>query len=83
MVKVSNVLEALARETNKSEAEVMAWAVEVGLQQIWREQLLGKYLHGEIERAVAIEAVGLDWVELAERQHDAMQVDIAWAFADN
>jgi len=27
----------------------------------------------------AIEAVGIDWVELAEQQHTAMLEDLAWA----
>ena len=81
MVKVSQVLETLARETNKSEAEVVAWALEVGLLHLWREQLLSHYLHGDIERADVIERIGLDWVELAERQRDAIQEVIAWAFS--
>ncbi|MFA5384790.1 MAG: hypothetical protein WC364_09035 [Eubacteriales bacterium] len=27
----------------------------------------------------AIEAAGIDWVELAERQHKIMMEDLAWA----
>jgi hypothetical protein len=29
-----------------------------------------------------IEMVGIDWVDLAERQHKAMMEDIAWAMED-
>jgi len=72
-------LETLVRETHKSEAEVMTWAFQTGLRQLWRERILGRYLRGEIARAEAIEAVGIDWVELAERQHKAMLEDLAWA----
>jgi hypothetical protein len=49
------------------------------VRQLWRERILGHYLRGEIGRHEAIEAVGIDWVELAERQHQAMMEDLAWA----
>ena len=72
-------LETLMRETKKPEAEVMTMAFQVGLRQLWREHILGRYLHGHISRDEAIEKVGIDWVELAERQHEAMMEDLAWA----
>ncbi len=57
----------------------MALAFQTGLRQLWREYTLGRHLRGEITRDKAIEAVGIDWVELAERQHKAMIEDLAWA----
>ncbi len=72
-------LETLVRETRKPEAEVLALAFQTGLRQLWRERTLGRYLRGEISRSEAIESVGIDWVELAERQHEAMIEDLAWA----
>ncbi len=50
-----------------------------GLQHLWREVTLKHYLHHEISRNEAIESVGIDWVELAERQYEAMQEDLEWA----
>ena len=82
MEKKSNLmiyLEALIHEVPKSEVEVMGLALQVGLRQLWREHILGGYLRGRITRDEAIEAVGIDWVELAERQHQAMMEDLAWA----
>jgi hypothetical protein len=67
------------RETQKPEAEVMTMAFQVGLRQLWREYILGRYLRHEISRDEVIGAVGIDWVELAERQHKAMMEDLAWA----
>lgn len=72
-------LESLVQQTHKSEAEVVAMAFETGLRQLWREQILGQYLRGDISRNETIEAVGIDVVELAERQHAAMREDLAWA----
>lgn len=72
-------LETLTRRIHKPEAEVLTMAFQVGLRQLWREHILGQYLRHEITRDQAIEAVGIDWVELAERQHKAMMEDLAWA----
>ena len=43
-------------------------AFQIGLRQLWREHILGHYLRHQISRDEAIETVGIDWVELAERQ---------------
>ncbi|MGA9351406.1 MAG: hypothetical protein WBW48_21720 [Anaerolineae bacterium] len=58
---------------------MLTLAFRTGVRQLWRERILGHYLRGEIGRNEAIEAVGIDWVELAERQHQAMMEDLAWA----
>lgn len=76
---ISSYLETLVRETHKPETEVVALAVQTGLRQLWRERTLARYLRGELTRDEAVDAVGIDWVELAERQHKAMLEDLAWA----
>ncbi len=81
MTTVATYLDTLVRETRKSEAEVVAQAFETGLRQLWREYTLGRYLRGQISRAEAVETAGLDWVELAERQYQAMQEDLVWGLA--
>ena len=75
-------LETLIRETRKPESEVMAKAFQIGLRQLWREHILGRYLRHEMSRGEAIESVGIDWVDLAERQKEAMMEDMAWAAED-
>ena len=79
MTELLSYLEILVRESQKPEAEVLTLAFQAGLRQLWRERTLGRYLRGDISRDEAIEAVGIDWVELAERQHKAMMEDLAWA----
>jgi hypothetical protein len=76
---VMTYLETLVRQTHKSEAEVLTLAFQAGLRQLWREHILGRYLRGEISRDEAIDAAGLSWVDLAERQHEAMLEDLRWA----
>jgi hypothetical protein len=75
---VAGYLTVLARETKRSESEVMALAMETGLRELWREHQLGQYLRGELSRSEAIQAVGIDWVELAERQKRAVDQDLEW-----
>ncbi len=79
MASSRGYLESLVRDTHKTEAEVVAMAFETGLRQLWREQILGRYLRGEIPRNDAIESVGIDWVEMADRQTAAVNEDLVWA----
>ena len=81
-MEMAAYLDRLARETHKPEAELMTLAFQTGLRQLWRERILGRYLRREITRDEAIEAAGIDWVELAERQHEAMLEDMAWALEE-
>ncbi len=80
--EVSGYLDTLTKEIPKSEAEIITMALRVGLRQLWRERILGRYLRGEISREEAIQAVGIDWVELAERQRQAMLEDLEWALQE-
>jgi ribonuclease BN (tRNA processing enzyme) len=79
MTEMLTYLETIARETHKTESEVMTLAIETGVRQLWREHILGRYLRGETSRDEAIKSVGIDWVELAERQRQAVTEDITWA----
>ena len=71
-------LEKLIKETNKSEADVMAEAMRTGRRQMWQDGMLGRYQRDEISRAEAIEVIGIDLVEVADPQPAAMLEDVAW-----
>lgn len=79
---VAEVLKTLADESNQSEAQIVSQALESGLKQLWRDRVLAQYLKKLITRQEAIEQVGLDFVELAERQSQAVMEDIQWAMND-
>ena len=79
METASDYLQTLVRETHKPEEEVIALAFKIGLRHMWRERTLDRFLRGEILRDEAISAVGIDWVELAERQAKAVTEDLEWA----
>jgi hypothetical protein len=79
MTQTTKYLETLVRETHKPEAELLTLAFQRGLRQLWREHVLSRYVRGEISRDEAIVTVGIDWVELAERQRQAVEEDLTWA----
>ncbi len=79
MSEALDYMEKLKRETKKSEEEIMTLAFKTGIRQLWREHVLGRYLREEISRKKAVEMVGIDLVELADNQHEAMMEDLNWA----
>ena len=72
-------LQALSEEMGFSEEEVIAEAIRSGIQQLRRERTLAAYVRGELSRDEAIDRVGIDWVEMADRQREAIEEDVAWA----
>jgi hypothetical protein len=40
---------------------------------------LAAYVRGELSRDQAIDRVGVDWVEMADRQREAVEAEVAWA----
>lgn len=78
MDTIQTYLARLVQVTHKNESEIIAEAIKSGLQQLWRDYILGQYLRGDLSRDEAIEQVGIDWVGLAERQHQAAQNDVTW-----
>ncbi len=79
MKSTLDYIEILKQEMQKEESEIVTIAVETGLRQMWKEQILARYLRDEISRDEAIELVGIDLVELAEKQLEAVKEDLSWA----
>ncbi|WP_295440919.1 hypothetical protein [uncultured Thiodictyon sp.] len=82
MQTAAHYLNKLAQATHRPEDELMAAAFRVGLCQLWREFTLEGYLRGEISRTQAIAEAGIDSVELADRQRQAVQEDLEWAMKE-
>lgn len=72
-------LQILSEEMGLSEEEIIAEAVRSGLQQLRRERTLAAYVRGNLSRDDAVERVRIDWVEMADRQREAVEADVAWA----
>jgi len=68
----------IAHERGISESEVLERALERGVEDLWNELVLTRYLNGEIARDEAVELVGANAVRRAEREVDAVEDDVRW-----
>jgi len=62
----------------KPESEIRDHALERGVEDLWIEGVLLRYVNGEIDRETAIELVGRDRVKRAERELQAVSDDVQW-----
>lgn len=53
-------------------------ALERGLEGLWEDLVLARYLDGELDREKEIERVGRTKVERAEREREVVEEDVAW-----
>ena len=75
---VSERVREVAEVREVSESEVFEQAFERGLDALWKDIVLSKYLDGELTREAAIERVGPTNVERAERERDLAEQDVDW-----
>ena len=71
-------IDSLSHEKNLSESQVIEEALEYGLNEMWIESILSKYLKGEIDREEAVKLVGLDRVKRAEKEIEIVKEDVEW-----
>jgi hypothetical protein len=75
---ISDRVRAIAEARDVPESEVFERALERGLDALWEEIVLSKYLDGDLDRETAVERVGQPKVERAERERDAVETDVDW-----
>jgi predicted transcriptional regulator len=68
----------LADAREVSEAEILEQALERGVEDLWTDHVLSQYLNEDLSRADAIELVGRDRIERAEREMEAVEDDVHW-----
>ncbi len=61
-----------------SESGVFEQALERGLEDLWEDLVLARYLDGELEREEAIERVDRMKVERADREREVVERDVDW-----
>jgi predicted transcriptional regulator len=77
-VKLTEKIKQLARDREVTESEILEQAIERGVEDLWTESVLSKYVEGEIDRERAVELVGLDRVKRADREVEAVEEDVEW-----
>lgn len=78
--ELSERVREIAEQRDLPESAVLEEALERGVDALWREVVLERYLDGAIDRTEAVDLVGEGVVERAERERDAVEADVEWGF---
>lgn len=73
-----NKLEYLVRHTGRAEADIVALAVEKGLDGLYRQELADAYLRGTVDRHRAVAELGKDAVDELDYAQSAAEADVRW-----
>jgi len=71
-------LDYLVQATGRSECQIVAEAVEEGLDGLYRKQVADAYLAGTLDRERAIAQLGEEAVEDLDYARRAVEKDVAW-----
>jgi len=77
-VDITERVQEIAEARDVPESEILEQALERGVEDLWIDVVLSRYLDNEIERETAIELVGRDRVKRAEREVEAVEEDVQW-----
>lgn len=75
---VSDRVRELAEHHDMEESVVIQQAVEAGVETLYRDMIVSRYLSDEITREEAIEQLGVEVVEEVEAARDAVEEDVRW-----
>ena len=75
---VSERVKELAEHHEMDESAVIQEAVETGVETLYRDMIVSRYLDGEITRKEAIEHLGVELVEEVEAAREAVEEDVRW-----
>ena len=80
---ISNRVREIARHRDSDESSIIEQALERGLDDLWEDVVVARYLDGELSREEAVAEVGPEPVERADAASDAVDADIEWAFDED
>ena len=75
---VSERVHELAEHHDLDESVVIQQAVEAGVETLYRDMVVSRYLADEIAREEAVEQLGADVVNEVETARDAVEDDVRW-----
>lgn len=75
---VSDRVREIARYRGADESEIIQRAVEAGVETLWRDVVVSKYLDGDITREAACEELGTDVVNRVDQAKAAIDEDVEW-----
>lgn len=77
-VDITERVQEIAEARDVPESEILEQALERGVEDLWVDVVLSRYLDNEIDRGTAIELAGRDRVKRAEREVEAVEEDVQW-----
>jgi hypothetical protein len=74
-------VQKIAEARSIPESEILEQALERGVENLWIDLILSRYVNDEIGRATSIELVGCDRLKRAERALQAVEDDVRWGLS--
>lgn len=71
-------VQEIAEARGLPESEILELALERGVEDLWADLILSRYVNDEIDRETAIDLLGRDRVKRAEREVQAVEDDVRW-----
>lgn len=75
---VSDRVREIARYRDTDESAVIQEAVETGVETLWRDVVVSKYLDGDLGREEACEELGVEVIDRVDQAKSAVSEDIEW-----
>ena len=75
---VSERVHELAEHHGLDESAVIQQALEAGVETLYRDMVVSRYLADEISREEAVDQLGADIVNEVETARDAVEDDVRW-----
>lgn len=75
---LSDRVRALATHHETEESVIIQRALETGVNELYRDMVITRYLSEEISREEAIDELGIEIVEEVDSAREAVDEDIAW-----
>lgn len=76
--ELSERVREIAEARDLPESAVLERALEEGIETLWEDVVLARYLDGEMDREEAVDLVGRTKVARAEREREAVEDDVEW-----
>lgn len=71
----------LVRSTGRTEAQILAEAIETGLAALCTKHIEEAYLAGEIDRGQAVQELGQEAVDELDYARHAIEQDVRWGLS--
>lgn len=79
---VSDRVREIAQYRGTEESSVIQEAVERGVEELWRDIVIRRYLDGDLSRSAAIDRLGQETVAEVDQARDAVEADVSWGLGE-